>query len=297
MNIPFRHEPVLKDSVLSFFKEKIGATLVDATAGGGGHLALLANCVGPSGHVLAFDRDLRAHQADAAGGVVAQNPSIIKMFHAPFSDIESTLVKMGITHIDGLLCDLGVSSNQLDDKSRGFSFMADGPIDMRMNTHEGLSAYEWLRLSSEEEIAHALFTFGGERKSRAIARLIKKSWPIENSTLALAKIIAQAMRQKSWSKTHPATRSFQALRIAVNDEMGELQKLILSIPRILAPGGVAVFISFHSLEDRVIKHSFLKLAQSGFSILTKKPVVASDEEIANNRRARSAKLRALMRLP
>lgn len=296
MNIPFSHEPVLKDLVLSFFKEKIGATLVDATAGGGGHLAMLAKCVGASGKVLAFDRDLRAHETDAAGGVVAENPSVIKLFHAPFSHIESTLGRLGIAHIDGLLCDLGVSSNQLDDKSRGFSFMADGPIDMRMNTKDGQSAYQWLEHSSEEEIAHALFTFGGERKSRAIARLIKKSWPIENSTLALAKIITQAMRQKSWSKTHPATRSFQALRIAVNDEMGELQKLIQSIPHILAPGGVAVFISFHSLEDRVIKHSFLKLSRIGFSILTKKPLIAGDEEMAKNRRARSAKLRAIMRV-
>ncbi len=285
--------------LMSFFKEPYGKVFVDATAGGGGHLALLAAAVGDQGKVYAFDKDPRAHQDDAAFGVAQHYSSTVKLFHASFSRIREILLHEGVREIDGLICDLGVSSNQLDDNARGFSFMNDGPIDMRMDTSSGISAYEWLRAHSEEEIANTLYELGGERKSRAIARKIKAEKPLENSTRALARIIASAMRQRNYSKIHPATRSFQAIRMAVNQEIEELKALLADISSLLAKDGVAVFLSFHSLEDRLIKQQFKELAQSNverqFSILTKKPLVASDDELKSNRRSRSAKLRAITR--
>lgn len=299
MNMAFNHQSVMPQEILLFLGDINGKIIVDATAGGGGHLLLLAQAVGEKGQVLAFDRDPRAHKEDAASGVKELFKDRVKLFLEPFSHIEKVLKDLGIDKIDGLIADLGVSSNQLDDRSRGFSFLAEGPIDMRMDPTAGLSAYSWLAQKSEEEIANTIFNFGGERKSRAIARLIKKSWPLEDSTLALAKLVLSALRQKKWSKIHPATRTFQALRIAVNGELDELALLLDSLPRILDVDGVAAFLSFHSLEDRLIKNAFKDIqsrAQPQFKILTKKPLVASDEEINNNRRSRSAKFRAIKRV-
>jgi len=287
----------MADEIVSFLPPGDKLVLVDATAGGGGHLGMLAKHVGNLGHVYAFDRDARAHQEDAALGVAKQFPKTISLFQRPFSEITRTLKEQNISHVDGIICDLGVSSHQLDEPSRGFSFQNDGPIDMRMDAERGLSAYEWLENTREKDIADALFYFGGERKSRAIASYIKKSWPIENSTLALAKLILSALRQKKWQKIHPATRTFQAIRMAVNQEVDELKALLEQGPELLAVGGVIVFLSFHSGEDRLIKHSFKELAsQKKFAILTKKPLTASEEEIARNPRSRSAKLRALKRI-
>lgn len=287
----------MTDEIMAFLPTKKAPIFVDATAGGGGHLLHLAERAGPLGHVYAFDRDARAHQKDAALGVAERFPQIITLFHQPFSEISTMLANAGVTQIDGLLCDLGVSSHQLDEASRGFSFMHDGPIDMRMDPDRGLSAYDWLARTPEREIADALYYFGGERKSRAIASLIKKAWPIENSTLELARLILSAVRQKKWSKAHPATRAFQAIRIAVNNEVDQLKALLEQAPQLLAPGGVLVFLSFHSGEDRLIKNMFKTLAATkNYIILTKKPISAQEEEIAHNPRARSAKLRALKRV-
>lgn len=298
----FKHESVLTEEIMSFLKDCEGKTLVDATAGGGGHLLRLAKLVGKNGQVIAFDRDQRAHEPDAALGVKNSFPDIVKLFHRPFSEIKETLASLHIEKIDGIIADLGVSSYQLDMKERGFSFMADGPIDMRMDQSHGITAYEWLFKHSEKEIADAIFHLGGERKSRAIARLIKESWPIENSTLALAKLVIKAMRQQKWSKTHPATRTFQALRMAVNEEVNELMSLLKDLPELLALNGVAVFLSFHSIEDGLIKRSFKDLSHKNallgspqFMLLTKKPLCATPHEISHNRRARSAKLRAIKR--
>lgn len=302
MNIPFAHLSVMPTEVMSCFGNLQGKTVVDATAGGGGHLRLLASAVGPTGRVLAFDRDLRAHQDDAALGVQKQFPDVVTMFHRPFSGIRQELARLGIDGVDGLLCDLGVSSNQLDDRSRGFSFLSDGPIDMRMDDTQGQSAYDWLASTREDAIASALYNLGGERKSRSIARAIKNSWPLENSTLVLAKLVLSALRQRSWSKIHPATRTFQAIRMAVNHEVDELSSLLADLPHLLAKQGVAVFLSFHSVEDRLIKNTFKDLSakkdegERDFMVLTKKPLVASAEEISHNRRSRSAKLRAIQRL-
>lgn len=299
MDSIYQHQPVMAEEVLSFFKNCQGKTLVDATAGGGGHLQLLARAVGDKGQVFAFDKDARAHQEDAALGVVNKFPQVIKLFCLPFSQIKSHLANIGIDKVDGLICDLGVSSHQLDDQTRGFSFLHDGPIDMRMDKTSGFTAYQWLKDSSEEEIAHALFTLGGERKSRVIAKRIKALWPIDNSTQAFAKLVLSAIRPRAWSKTHPATRTFQAIRMVVNQELLELSSLLTDLPELLAPNGIAVFLSFHSGEDRLIKNAFKHLAnleQPSFKILTKKPLLPTKEEITRNRRARSAKLRAIMRV-
>jgi 16S rRNA (cytosine1402-N4)-methyltransferase len=297
MNITFSHQSVMPKEVMSFFHNIEGKIIVDATVGGGGHLSLLANAVGDHGLVIGFDRDLRAHQDDAALKIAKLFPRRIRLFHRPFSRILMTLKNEGIQRIDGILADLGVSSNQLDDRTRGFSFLADAPIDMRMDIENDVSAYEWLEKTSEEEIANTLFTLGGERKSRAIARSIKKSWPLENSTLALASIVLRALKQKTWSRIHPATRTFQAIRMAVNHEVDELSSLLKALPEMLAKNGVAVFLSFHSVEDRMVKNAFKALAATkDFKILTKKPLTAGQEELSNNRRAKSAKLRAIARV-
>jgi|SRR5579871_1991573 len=303
MSTTFSHQSVMESEVLSFFKDAHGKVLVDATAGGGGHLSLLAKAASMAGIVIAFDRDPRAHEDDAAGGVAKQYKNI-RLFPLPFSHIQNTLQALDIEKIDGLVCDLGVSSYQLDAKDRGFSFLADAPIDMRMDPTTGISAYEWLAISSESTIADVLFTLGNERKSRSIARAIKQKWPIENSTLALAHLILSAIKQKKWSKIHPATRSFQALRMAVNHEVEELRCLLGVLPQILAVNGIAVFLSFHSVEDRIVKNAFKQLSRNKcesdddprFEILTKKPLMASKVEIDANRRARSAKLRAIKRI-
>lgn len=297
VNKVFSHRSVMADEILSFLPSGRPLILVDATAGGGGHLQCLAERAQTTGRVYAFDRDERAHQKDAAFGVAELFPHIIKLFHRPFSDIARSLGEEQVEHIDGLICDLGVSSHQLDNPARGFSFMHDGPIDMRMDQSKGMSAYEWLKTTSERDIADALFNYGGERKSRSIAALIKKSWPIENSTLALARLVLSALRQRKWSKIHPATRTFQAIRMAVNQELYELEALLQQLPKILAIDGVAVFLAFHSGEDRLIKNYFKALAQEkSFVLLTKKPLCASPEEIKVNPRARSAKLRAIKRI-
>lgn len=287
----------MADEILSFLPQGDKLVLVDATAGGGGHLARLAERVGLLGHVYAFDRDARAHQEDAALGVAQNYSQTVSLFQRAFSDITRVLLEHDISHVDGIICDLGVSSHQLDEPGRGFSFQNDGPIDMRMDPQSGLSAYEWLENTREKDIADVLFYLGGERKSRAVASYIKKAWPIENSTLALARVVLSALKQKKWQKIHPATRTFQAIRMAVNQEIEELKALLEQGPKLLSVGGVIVFLSFHSGEDRLIKHTFKELALTkNFALLSKKPIIASEEEIARNPRARSAKLRALRRI-
>jgi 16S rRNA (cytosine1402-N4)-methyltransferase len=299
MSQKFSHISVMPKEALSFFINKDNQVWVDATAGGGGHLALLVEHMGANSQILAFDRDKRAHELDAAGGVQAQFPKQIKLFLKPFSTIKEIVQEQGIDKIDGLICDLGVSSEQLSKRDRGFSFLEDGPIDMRMDQSFGISAYEWLEKISEKELADTLYTLGDERKSRQIASLIKKRWPLENSTKALANLMLQAIRPKKYSKIHPATRSFQAIRMAVNDEVGELKKLLYDLPDLLNIDGVAVFISFHSIEDRLVKEafkSFVKDYPNKFIILTKKPLFPNEDELNINKRARSAKLRAIKRI-
>jgi 16S rRNA (cytosine1402-N4)-methyltransferase len=296
----FQHISVMPKEVLDNLALFPGAIAVDVTAGGGGHLALMAKQIGTNGRLIAFDRDNRAHAQDAAGGI-ARKYGNIELVHAPFSELHAVLEKAGISKVDALLCDLGVSSLQLDDSTRGFSFTHDGPLDMRMDTSAYPSAYELIRDTKEKELADIIYTYGEERKSRRIAHFIKKSWPLPNSTSALARIVTRA-RGGQREKIHPATRTFQALRIAVNGELEELAALLKMLPDILSSRGRAVFISFHSLEDRLIKQAFKKGSLSNedqpalWRLLQKRPLIASKEETAANSRSRSAKLRAIEKL-
>ncbi len=295
----YKHLPVMAAEVMEDLALSEGKLAVDVTAGGGGHLALIAEAVGQNGRVIALDRDPRAHQRDAAIGVGDAYPGRILFFQAAFSELQDILASQRIEKVDALLCDLGVSSPQLDDASRGFSFLREGPIDMRMDTSKGSSAFELLAQLSEKDLANLIFEFGEERFSRRIAKIIHHAWPIPNSTLALADLIAKGLGRRG--KIHPATRTFQALRIAVNKELSELDQLLAMLPAIINLGGRVVFISFHSLEDRRVKHAFRELAKmsDGFRewrILHKKPIEASAVEMRSNPRARSAKLRSIERL-
>lgn len=299
MQRSYHHESVLFQESLAFLSIRPGAAIVDVTSGGGGHLRAIAQAVGPLGRVIGLDRDPRAHQPDAAGGVALAYPDVVHLHQQPFSSLKTVLEQEGITQIDGILCDLGVSSVQLDQEDRGFSFLRDGPLDMRMDTSQGEDVYALLSRASEKELADILYVYGEEWRSRRIARAIKQAWPLPNSTLALADVIAKSVGRAG--RIHPATKSFQALRIAVNAELEELKSLLALLPHILAPKGRAVIISFHSLEDRLVKLAFREGATRTmehapfWNILTKKPVMASEEEEKRNPRSRSAKLRAVER--
>jgi 16S rRNA (cytosine1402-N4)-methyltransferase len=283
------HLPVMPDEVLALLSVRPGMTVVDCTAGGGGHLARLALAVGPTGRVLATDRDPRAHRDDAAGGVAKQFPAIVTLFHRPFSEIEGVLADAKVARVDAVFADLGVSSFQLDEGARGFSFRADAPLDMRMDTSKGETAAELIARVDEEELANLIFAFGEERKSRRVARVLKRVLP--TTTGEAARLVAGAVAE-GHSRIHPATRTFQALRIAVNGELDQLDALLASLPNVLHEGGTAAILSFHSLEDRRVKNAF---KQPGYRLLTKRPTTASEDECARNPRSRSAKLRAAVR--
>jgi 16S rRNA (cytosine1402-N4)-methyltransferase len=242
---------------------------------------------------VSVDRDLNAiehaRQRLAAYGDRAQ------IVHGEFSDLPAVLSAAGIEFVDGIVADLGVSSPQLDDAARGFSFQHDGPLDMRMDASRGETARDLIARLSERELADVIYNYGEERKSRQIARSIRAALSAGelHTTADLRRAVVKAVGRPPGSKIDPSTRTFQALRIAVNDELGQLETLLKSIPDLLADAGTAVIISFHSLEDRSVKHTLR--ADSRLSVLTKRPVLAGPEEQANNRRARSAKLRAARR--
>ena len=288
------HIPVLRDQVMQWLNVREGSTLVDVTAGAGGHLALMAEATGPKGRVIAFDRDERAHQDDAAGGVAKEYADRVTLVKAPFHCLREELDKLGIKKIDGLLADLGVSSMQLDEKSRGFSFQTDGPLDMRMDTSSGESARVFIDGLTEKELADVIYEYGDEHRSRRIAKAIKSHPRAPDGTLELAEWVSRSVGGRRGKKTHPATKTFQALRIAVNRELHELDALLNDIPHVLAPKGRACIISFHSLEDRKVKVCFREEKQKKrLIVLTKKPLVATPEEERQNPRARSAKLRVV----
>lgn len=295
------HMPVLKDEVMELLAIKPGDVVVDATAGGGGHLSAIAEAVGPSGRVIAFDRDPRAHLDDAAGGVARRFADRVTLVQRPFGDIEAVLGELRISEVDALLADLGVSSMQIDDDARGFSFLREGPLDMRMDTSRGETARELLARVDETELADILYLLGEERASRRIARFIGATRPLPNTTTELAELISRALGGRK-GRIHPATKSFQALRIATNRELDELDALLAALRRVVRVGGRAALISFHSLEDRKVKRCFNPVTRTSYDDeahpwrqLTKKPVVPTDEEIDRNPRARSAKLRVAER--
>jgi len=305
----FIHEPVLAREVLEIMRPEPGKLLVDCTLGGGGHALLFLE---RGARVIGIDKDPRA--LAAANARLARFGEAFRAVRADFRDAKNVLSALGIAEVDGAIADLGVSSPQLDLADRGFSFSRPGPLDMRMAA-EGETLADLLRRIDERELARILREYGEEPFARPVARAVKRALeraePLD--TGRLAEVVAQAIPRKAWPrKIHPATRTFQALRIAVNDELGALAAWLDGLPALLAPGGRAAAISFHSLEDRMVKEKFRALAQActcppdfpvcacgakaTFAPLTRKAVVASDAEVARNPRARSAKLRAVEKL-
>jgi 16S rRNA (cytosine1402-N4)-methyltransferase len=305
------HVPVLLKEAIDFLNVRRGGTYIDATVGLGGHSYEIAKRLGAPGHLIGLDKDpaaleraksvlsrssLRSAQGELRTVVGQSDWPRITLRHQSFSEIAND---QRPSTIDGLLADIGVSSLQLSDVARGFSFQAEGPLDMRMDPRSERTAEQVVNHLDERELADVIYEFGEERRSRRIARAIVRSRPIR-STAHLADVISAAARPMNSAerRIHPATRTFQALRIFVNRELDELKALLEAAPRILKPGGRVVVISFHSLEDRIVKDAFREgaIKDKYFRILTKKPVTASEEEQDRNPRARSAKLRAAERV-
>ena len=296
----FSHAPVLFKEAIDFLAVKRGGTYIDATLGLGGHSSAIAAMLGPEGRLIGFDKDTRA--LEMAGQRLAapegrqQDWPEITLHHASYAEVAERVAPGGA---DGLLADLGVSSMQFEDAGRGFSFQADGPLDMRMNPHAELSADQVVNQFDESNLADLIYEFGEERRSRRIARAIVRARPIK-STAHLAQVVSAAarpMNQPRGKGIHPATLTFQAIRIYVNRELEDLRALLQSAPQVVKPGGRLVIISFHSLEDRMVKDAMRDGAREGvWEPLTRKPVIASEEEIAENPRSRSAKLRAATRM-
>jgi 16S rRNA (cytosine1402-N4)-methyltransferase len=293
------HVPVLLKEAIEFLNIKRGATYIDATVGLGGHSYEIAKRLGAPGHLIGLDKDpaalaLAQARLSTSGVMPADWPSI-ELRHASFGSLAND---QRPTSIDGLLADVGVSSLQLNNAARGFSFQAEGPLDMRMNPQAELTAEQVVNEVDEVTLANLIYEFGEERRSRRIARAIVRSRPI-STTAHLAAVISAAARPMNQAerRIHPATRTFQALRIVVNHELDELRDLLTAAPQLLKPGGRLVIISFHSLEDRIVKDAFREGANLGhYKLLTKKPVTATEEEIDRNPRSRSAKLRAAERI-
>lgn len=286
------HEPVMLREVLCFLNVKSGASVVDATLGGGGHAEAILEKSSPDGLLIGIDRDVDA--LNRAAEKLSRFANRARFINARMGELSSVLHGVRIEKVDGVLADFGVSSFQLNTPERGFSFREDAPLDMRMDRGSGEGATELIARLSEEELAAVIWEFGEERYSRRIARAIAGRSDIE-TTGQLAEAVMRAVPGKArHGRIHPATRTFQALRIAVNDEMGEIERFLNSAPQFLAAGGRMVVISYHSLEDRMAKRAFRKLAEGDDYLLpVRKVVTPSDEEIARNPRARSAKLRVL----
>jgi 16S rRNA (cytosine1402-N4)-methyltransferase len=288
------HISVLTQEVLHYLDPRPGQVIVDATVGSGGHARLLAEKVGSGGRVIGLDQDLdmlALARDETAGKGIA-------LVHGSFEDLPELLQKLQLRAVDGILADLGFCSDQLANPERGLSFQQDGPLDMRLDRSRGEPASALVRRLHEKELADLMWQFGEERFSRRIARRIVESrqkMPI-TTTGQLADLVRGCLpRSPGRHNIDPATRVFQALRIAVNDELGALERFLASLPECLKTGGRAVMISFHSLEDRRVKHAFRN--QEIFEELTRKPAMSTDEEIRNNPRARSARLRAARRKP
>lgn len=297
------HLPVLLDEVLDLLNPDPGGIYVDGTLGAGGHGFAVLEASSPGGRLIGFDRD-----PDAIALASERLSSFGERFsaiHAPYSEMGDRLPEMGIAAVDGILLDLGYSSMQIDDPARGFSFREDGPLDMRFDSTGPFSAADLVNTATQEELADIIFRYGEDRHARRIARAIVEKRPFER-TGPFAEVV-RAAQPRSKEKIDPATRTFQALRIAVNDELGHLERVLPAAIDLLKSGGRIAVISFHSLEDRIVKNVFRdasrdylydpdKPFESGeltptLKPVTRKPVTASDQEIEANPRARSAKLR------
>ncbi len=284
------HLPVLAAATIEALAIRPEGTYVDATFGAGGHTALMLAALGPRGRLIALD-------ADPSARAFAPDDARFTLMHANFRTLAAQLDTLEIAHVDGVLMDLGVSSMQFDEPERGFSFRAAAPLDMRMDPTAGESAATFLATRDEREIADVIYRFGEERASRRIARAIvalrDAGTPVRD-TLDLAGVVARAAGSGGRTAIHPATRTFQALRIAVNDELGALTAGLDAALARTIPGGRVAVISFHSLEDRIVKQTFREDPRA--HAITRKPIVAAPDEVASNPRARSAKLRVAERV-
>ncbi|MCI0459336.1 MAG: 16S rRNA (cytosine(1402)-N(4))-methyltransferase RsmH [Gemmataceae bacterium] len=288
-----RHVPVLSAEVLDLLAPQPGQVFVDATVGSGGHARLIAERLGPAGWLIGLDQD----ESMLALARVRLAGLPVTLVHSNFDRLPRVLKELGVESVDGVLADLGVCSDQLDEPERGLSFQQSGPLDMRLDPTEGESAADLLRRLTERELADIFFHYGEERFSRRIAHRIvetRKQAPLE-TTEQLADLVRRCVPRPKGRRhaIDPATRVFQGLRIAVNDELGALDRLLEALPRCIKLGGRAAVISFHSLEDRRVKRAFRQ--REVWQELTRKPVQASEEEVRANPRARSAKLRAAVR--
>jgi 16S rRNA (cytosine1402-N4)-methyltransferase len=282
------HVPVMAREALEYLAIRPDGVYLDATCGLGGHTGAIARRL-PAGFVIANDRD--AESLELARRNTGECADRIRFHHGPFSQLEKAVAGAGVERVDGLLADLGVSRYQLTGAERGFSMMADGPLDMRMDRSQPLTAADIVNHSAEKELADLIFQLGEERRSRRIARAIVRARPIR-STTHLASVVEQAAPRTG--RLHGATQTFMALRLAVNGELEELDALLALAPRLVAPGGRIVVITFMSLEDRKVKHAFQELARSKRSlVLTRHVVKPGEEEIRDNPPSRSAKLRAV----
>jgi len=292
-----RHVPVLLKEAIEYLQVRPGSTILDATLGLAGHAEQIVRRLGPAGTLIGFDRDPQAlalakERLDHVCEELSEQAPAITLIGEAFS---AAPLHIAPGSLDGLLADIGVSSLQLEDASRGFSFMADGDLNMLMDPRCGPTAEQVVNEASERELADLIYEYGEERRSRRIARAIVRGRPIA-TTGELARIVAQAAPTMKHERIHPATRTFQALRIHVNHELDEIKALLEAAPKLLKPSGRLVVIDFHSLEDRILKDSLRDGAQKGiWTVLTKKPVTPGEEEVDRNPRARSAKLRAAER--
>jgi 16S rRNA (cytosine1402-N4)-methyltransferase len=295
MDIPVTgHDAVLLDEVIDSLQLETQKIIVDCTLGRAGHSSAIAEKLGPAGLLIGLDADPR--NLEFAKQKLDQIPTPSRLFHANFSEIDDVLKLAGHPRVDGILADLGLSTNQLFDPQYGLSFQTTMPLDMRIDPRTRKSAADLVNHLPEEELANVLYNLADERYSRRIARKIgeaRRQSPI-NTTDRLADLVRAAIPRKPGppDRIDPATRTFMALRMAVNDEVGNLQRLLEQAPKFLNPGGRLAIISFHSVEDRLVKQAFRSAEQTGLlKVITKRPITATQDELARNPRSRSAKLR------
>jgi 16S rRNA (cytosine1402-N4)-methyltransferase len=304
------HVPVLLKEVIELMQPQPGGLYIDGTVGAGGHAAAILAASEPDGELFGFDRDAQA--LEIARRRLAEFGERVHLFQANFKDLSQLARRYQVPPADGILLDLGLSSLQVDQPERGFSFQVDGPLDMRMDPGAGQTAADLVNHLPEDELADLIYRYGEERHSRRIARAMVKARPLDR-TEVLARVVAAAAPRRRGRQTkaaiHPATRTFQALRIAVNDELGALERVLPQALPLLKPGGRLAVISFHSLEDRIVKQYFKQESQdcicpperpictcghqASIRLVTKKPIMAGSTELNSNPRARSAKLRVV----
>ena len=289
----FEHIPVMLDEVMEQLAPVSGGVYADVTVGGGGHSRAILERSAPEGRLIGTDRDPAA--LDAAGAALQPFGKRVTLRKARIRDLREVLDALQVDRVDGVLADLGVSSAQLDQQDRGFSLANDGPIDMRMDPTEGETALELIGRSDPETLANLIYRYGEEHRSRRIARSLKRAY--EEGELETTGDLRRAVHRATGPKRgriDPSTKTFQALRIAVNEELADLEAFLGSMPSVLKMGGVVAVISFHSLEDRMVKHTFRD--NDSLAPLTKRPMIATEDERQRNPRSRSAKLRAARRV-